>query len=68
MIKKTKTFLEDVKREMAKVSWPTRNELLNSTMIVVLVSAVFTVFIFLSDLLISNVIKIFYKKSLLHWK
>jgi preprotein translocase subunit SecE len=60
MIKKTKTFLEDVKREMAKVSWPTRNELLNSTMIVVLVSAVFTVFIFLSDLLISNVIKIFY--------
>jgi preprotein translocase subunit SecE len=60
MIKKTKTFLEDVKREMAKVSWPARNELLNSTMIVVLVSAVFTVFIFLSDLLISNVIKIFY--------
>jgi len=60
MIKKTKTFLEDVKREMLKVSWPTHNELLNSTMIVVLVSAIFTIFIFLSDLLISNVIKIFY--------
>ncbi|MEJ2542804.1 MAG: preprotein translocase subunit SecE [Calditrichaceae bacterium] len=60
MIKKTKTFLEDVKREMLKVTWPTHNELLNSTMIVVLVSAIFTVFIFLSDLLISNVIKIFY--------
>jgi preprotein translocase subunit SecE len=60
MIKKTKTFLEDVKREMSKVTWPTHNELLNSTMIVVLVSAIFTVFIFLSDLLISNVIKIFY--------
>ncbi|MBN1408256.1 MAG: preprotein translocase subunit SecE [Calditrichaceae bacterium] len=60
MIKKTKSFLEDVKREMMKVSWPTHNELLNSTMIVVLVSAIFTAFIFLSDLLISNVIKIFY--------
>jgi preprotein translocase subunit SecE len=60
MIKKTKDFLEDVKREMLKVTWPTHNELLNSTMIVVLVSAIFTVFIFLSDLLISNLIKIFY--------
>ena len=60
MIKKTQIFLEDVKREMLKVSWPTHNELVNSTMIVVLVSAIFTVFIFLSDLLISNVIKIFY--------
>ena len=60
MIKKTQTFLEDVKREMLKVSWPTHSELVNSTMIVVLVSAIFTTFIFLSDLLISNVIKIFY--------
>ena len=60
MIKKTQTFLEDVKREMLKVSWPTHNELVNSTMIVVLVSVIFTTFIFLSDLLISNVIKIFY--------
>jgi len=60
MIKKTQAFMEDVKREMLKVSWPTRNELMNSTMIVVLVSAIFTTFIFLSDLLVSNVIKIFY--------
>lgn len=60
MIKKTQTFLEDVKREMLKVSWPTHNELLNSTMIVVLVSTIFTLFIFLSDLLISQVINLFY--------
>jgi preprotein translocase subunit SecE len=60
MIKKTQTFLEDVKREMLKVSWPTHSELVNSTMIVVLVSTIFTTFIFLSDLLISNIIKIFY--------
>jgi preprotein translocase subunit SecE len=60
MIKKTQAFLEDVKREMLKVTWPTHNELVNSTMIVVLVSAIFTIFIFLADLLVSNVIKIFY--------
>ncbi|MEJ2053478.1 MAG: preprotein translocase subunit SecE [Calditrichaceae bacterium] len=60
MIKKTQAFLQDVKKEMMKVSWPNHNELVNSTMIVVLVSIIFTVFIFLSDILISNVIDIFY--------
>jgi preprotein translocase subunit SecE len=38
MIKKTQNFLDDVKKEMAKVSWPTHNELMNSTAIVVVVS------------------------------
>jgi len=60
MIKKTQRFLEDVKREMAKVSWPTRNELLNSTYIVILVSIIFTIFIFLADILISNIVQLFY--------
>ena len=60
MIKKTQRFLEDVKREMAKVSWPMRNELLNSTYIVILVSIIFTIFIFLADILISNIVQLFY--------
>jgi preprotein translocase subunit SecE len=60
MIKKTQRFLEDVKREMAKVSWPTRKELLNSTYIVILVSVIFTIFIFLADILISNIVQLFY--------
>jgi preprotein translocase subunit SecE len=60
MIKKIRQFIEDVKNEMAKVSWPTRSELINSALIVVVVSAVFTLFIFVADLIISNVIKIFY--------
>ncbi|MCJ7801605.1 MAG: preprotein translocase subunit SecE [Candidatus Marinimicrobia bacterium] len=45
---------------MLKVSWPTHNELVNSTSIVVLVSIIFTLFIFLADILISNVIELFY--------
>jgi len=60
MIKKTQNFLEDVKKEMAKVTWPTHNELMNSTMIVVVVSIVFTIFIFLADMIVSNAIKLFY--------
>jgi len=60
MIKKIQQFIDDVKVEMGKVAWPTHNELVNSTMIVVLVSALFTVFIFASDVVISKVIQLFY--------
>jgi preprotein translocase subunit SecE len=60
MIKKTQNFLDDVKKEMAKVSWPTHNELMNSTAIVVVVSIVFTIFIFLADMIVSHAIKLFY--------
>ena len=60
MIKKIQQFIEDVKVEMSKVSWPTRDELLKSTMIVVVVTILFTLFIFGSDVVISNVVKLFY--------
>lgn len=60
MFKKIKKFLDEVKVEMSKVSWPTHNELVNSTIIVVVVSLLFTLYIFLADLLISQVVKIFY--------
>ncbi|MCD6376928.1 MAG: preprotein translocase subunit SecE [Caldisericaceae bacterium] len=60
MFKKIKKFLDEVKVEMSKVSWPTHHELVNSTVIVVVVSLLFTLYIFLADLLISQVVKIFY--------
>ncbi len=60
MIKKIQQFVEDVKIEMAKVAWPTRPELMNSTMIVVVVSILFTIFIFTSDVIISKVVQLFY--------
>lgn len=58
MFKKIAKFFEDVQTEMAKVSWPSRDELKNSTIIVAIVSIVFTVFIFLADFLISRVISL----------
>jgi len=60
MIKKIQQFIEDVKIEMGKVVWPTHNELVNSTLIVVVVSILFTVFIFVSDIIISRAIQLFY--------
>ena len=59
MISKITKFFNDVKVEMAKVSWPSREELINSTMIVAVVSVLFTVFIFVADLILSRVIRLF---------
>ena len=59
MISKITKFINDVKVEMAKVSWPTREELINSTMIVAVVSILFTTFIFIADLIISRAMQLF---------
>ena len=59
MISKITKFFNDVKVEMAKVSWPTREELINSTMIVAVVSILFTTFIFVADLILSRAIQLF---------
>jgi preprotein translocase subunit SecE len=60
MIKKAKQFLEDVRVEMKKVVWPEREQLINSTVIVVVISALFTLFIFFTDTIVSRIIKILY--------
>jgi len=57
MFKKIAKFLNDVQVEMAKVAWPTRPELINSTMIVAVVSVLFTIFIFSADYLLSLVMR-----------
>lgn len=60
MIKKLQEFIENVQREMAKVSWPTRDELMNSSFIVVIVSALFSLYIFIADLIISKLVEFLY--------
>jgi len=60
MIKKFKQFIEDVRVEMKKVVWPERDQLINSTIVVIVISALFTLFIFLTDTLVSNIINILY--------
>jgi preprotein translocase subunit SecE len=60
MIKKTKQFVEDVRVEMKKVIWPEREQLVSSTVIVLVISAIFTLFIFFADTIISRVINILY--------
>jgi preprotein translocase subunit SecE len=57
MFKKISKFLHDVNTEMSKVSWPSREELINSTMIVAVVSIIFTLFIFSVDYVLSWIMR-----------
>jgi preprotein translocase subunit SecE len=49
---KAKEFLAETRSEIRKVSFPTRDEVVGTTIVVIVTSAIFAVFLFLSDQLI----------------
>jgi len=53
MWERASNFLKEVRSEFARVSWPTRDELISSTGIVLVFSVAFAIFIGVFDLLIS---------------
>ncbi|MCE2447651.1 MAG: preprotein translocase subunit SecE [Gemmatimonadetes bacterium] len=55
MWNKLTNFIIDVRAEFSKVSWPTREDLVSSTGVVLVFSAIFAVFIGIFDLIISFV-------------
>ena len=55
MWNKLTNFIKDVRTEFSKVSWPTREDLVSSTGVVLVFSAIFAVFIGIFDLIISFV-------------
>jgi preprotein translocase subunit SecE len=53
MIKQIKEFTANVVSEMKKVSWPTKEQLQESTIVVIITSLIFTVFVFVIDRLMT---------------
>ena len=51
-----KEFLEGVKGELKKCSWPSRSELLDSTVVVVVSVAIFGIFVGASDWVIMKLL------------
>ena len=51
-------FFNDVKLEMGKVSWSTRDELIGSTIVVIVSLAVLSIFIGICDVVLSSVVNI----------
>ncbi len=57
---KIATYLEDVGKEMRKVSWPTRPELISNTLVTILATVVISLFVYLTDHLIGLVLNVVY--------
>jgi preprotein translocase subunit SecE len=60
MIQKLVNFVKDVRTEMAKVSWPTKDQLKGQTIIVIAVTMFFAVFIFGIDHLLGRLLSFIY--------
>ena len=54
MFDKIKKFLKEIRFELTKVTWTTREELIYSTIVVIVVSIILSIFIGVVDLGLSN--------------
>ncbi len=61
MIKRISTFLGEVRAELGKVAWSTREEVLGSTAVVFMMIAIMTVFIGVVDLVLSNILRLLFR-------
>jgi len=59
MANKVKSFLYSVRAELKKVSWPTRSEIIKSTIIVLVAIIVFSIIIGGIDIVFLQILRIF---------
>ncbi len=58
LINKLKQFVLDVRQEMSRVSWPTREELRGSTGVVIAFSLIFAAYTFGADQILQMLVKL----------
>ena len=56
LLKKAKKNLNDIRLELKRVTWPTRQELINYTMTVLIVCAIMGALIYVLDMVLSRVL------------
>ena len=61
IFRKTINFLKEVKQELSKVSWSTRQELIGSTFVVIVITSIMAAFIGLIDLFLSKLLSLLFK-------
>ena len=54
-------FVKEVRSELTKVSWSTRQEVLGSTFVVIVITAMLAVFIFIVDVVLSRFLNIMFR-------
>jgi preprotein translocase subunit SecE len=58
VIDKTKLFLEDVKAEMGKVTWPTRKETIATAWVVITIIVLISLYLGACDMILAKLIRI----------
>ena len=57
---KVSAYMQEVSKEMKKVSWPSREELINNTILTLVASLLIAMIIFGQDQIISRVLQFIY--------
>jgi len=60
-IARGREFVKEVQVEATKVSWPTRNELRDSTIVVIVTVVILTAFVYVADLLLRSTIGLLFR-------
>jgi len=58
MMERLKIFLTETRTELKKVTWPTREELKESTRVVIISTILVTIFIGVVDQILSRIVKL----------
>jgi len=58
MIERLRLFLSETRTELKKVTWPTRDELRESTIVVIVSTFMVTIFVGVVDQIISRIIQL----------
>ena len=53
-------YLEEVGKEMRKVTWPSQKELISQTTVTIVATVIVSLFIFSADRVISTVLEVIY--------
>jgi len=61
LFSKIKIFVGEVKQELTKVSWSTREEIIGATTVVITITAILAVFIGAVDLVLSSALSRIFK-------
>jgi len=61
IIQKSVNFIKEVRAELGKVAWSTRQELISSTIVVIVITAIMSLFIGLVDITLSKLLSLLFK-------
>jgi preprotein translocase subunit SecE len=61
IVSRSINFLREVKAELGKVSWSTREELIGSTTVVIVLTSIIALFIFMVDSALAKILSMVFK-------